>query len=51
MTQTYTDDYISGILSDAKTIAMVGASGTGNRPSYFAMEYLLAKGITDTHDV
>lgn len=45
MTQThYSDDYISGILSDAKTIAMVGASGTSNRPSYFAMKYLLAKG-------
>jgi predicted CoA-binding protein len=45
MTQTrYSDDYISGILSDARTIAMVGASGTSNRPSYFAMKYLLAKG-------
>ncbi|HWB46241.1 MAG TPA: CoA-binding protein [Hyphomicrobiaceae bacterium] len=41
---TYTDDYISGILGDAKTIAMVGASGTSNRPSYFAMKYLLSKG-------
>jgi predicted CoA-binding protein len=41
---TYTDDYISGILGYAKTIAMVGASGTSNRPSYFAMKYLLSKG-------
>ena len=27
-----------------KTIAMVGASGTWNRPSYFAMKYLQEKG-------
>jgi len=40
----YSDDYIKEILGDAKTIAMVGASGTSNRPSYFAMKYLLAKG-------
>jgi hypothetical protein len=40
----YTDDYIAGILGDAKTIAMVGASATTNRPSYFAMKYLLGKG-------
>jgi len=41
---TYSDDYIAGILGDAKTIAMVGASATTNRPSYFAMKYLLGKG-------
>jgi uncharacterized protein len=41
---SYTDTYIAGILGDAKTIAMVGASGTSNRPSYFAMKYLLGKG-------
>ena len=40
----YTDAYIAGILGDAKTIAMVGASATSNRPSYFAMKYLLGKG-------
>jgi uncharacterized protein len=40
----YTDAYIAGILSDAKSIAMVGASATSNRPSYFAMKYLLGKG-------
>jgi uncharacterized protein len=39
----YTDDYIAGILGEAKTIAMVGASATTNRPSYFAMKYLLGK--------
>ena len=41
---SYTDAYIAGILGDANTIAMVGASGTSNRPSYFAMKYLLGKG-------
>jgi predicted CoA-binding protein len=41
---TYSDAYIAGILSQARTIAMVGASATPNRPSYFAMKYLLAKG-------
>ncbi len=40
----YTDQYIAGILGDAKTIAMVGASATSNRPSYFAMKYLIGKG-------
>ena len=41
---SYTDAYIAGILGEAKTIAMVGASATSNRPSYFAMKYLLGKG-------
>ena len=41
---SYTDAYIAGILGDAQTIAMVGASATSNRPSYFAMKYLLGKG-------
>jgi predicted CoA-binding protein len=41
---SYTDDYIAGILAEARTIAMVGASATTNRPSYFAMKYLLGKG-------
>ena len=41
---SYTDDYIAGILGRARTIAMVGASGTSNRPSYFAMKYLMGKG-------
>ena len=41
---SYTDEYIAGILRRARTIAMVGASATSNRPSYFAMKYLLAKG-------
>jgi uncharacterized protein len=40
----YTDEYVAGILRAARTIAMVGASATTNRPSYFAMKYLIAKG-------
>jgi predicted CoA-binding protein len=40
----YTDAYIAGILAEARTIAMVGASATANRPSSFAMKYLLGKG-------
>jgi uncharacterized protein len=40
----YTDDYIAAILSEARTIAMVGASAGMNRPSAFAMKYLLGKG-------
>ena len=40
----YTDEYIAGILGRAEVIAMVGASATNNRPSYFAMKYLLSKG-------
>jgi predicted CoA-binding protein len=41
---TYADPYIAAILADAKTIVMVGASAANNRPSYFAMKYLLGKG-------
>jgi uncharacterized protein len=40
----YSDAYIAGILAEARTIAMVGASATPNRPSSFAMKYLLGKG-------
>ena len=41
---TYSDDYIRGILNTVKTIAMVGASVTEIRPSYFAFKYLLERG-------
>ncbi len=41
---TYTDDYLRGILRGVRTIAMVGASEHWNRPSYFAMKYLQDKG-------
>ena len=40
----YTDEFLKQILADIKTIAMVGASPNWNRPSYFAMKYLQAKG-------
>jgi predicted CoA-binding protein len=41
---TYSDGYIAGILRENSAIAMVGASATSNRPSFFAMKYLLGKG-------
>lgn len=41
----YTDQYISEILETTKTVAMIGASANTNRPSYFAMKYMLAKGF------
>ena len=41
---SYNDNYIRGILNTVKTIAMAGASGKENRPSYFAFKYLLAQG-------
>lgn len=41
---SYSEDYIRGILRSTQVIAMVGASANWNRPSYFAMKYLQAKG-------
>jgi predicted CoA-binding protein len=41
---SYPDSYIRGILNTVKTIAMVGASEKENRPSYFALKYLLERG-------
>jgi predicted CoA-binding protein len=40
----YSENYIRAILNEVRTIAMVGASSNINRPSYFAMKYLLEKG-------
>ena len=40
----YEDAYLRKILRETKTIAMVGASANWNRPSYFAMKYLLDRG-------
>lgn len=40
----YRDDDLLAILRATRTIAMVGASPDWNRPSYFAMKYLLGKG-------
>jgi predicted CoA-binding protein len=40
----YPDDYIRGILTSVKSIAMVGASPVDVRPSYFAFKYLAQRG-------
>ena len=42
---SYSDAYISDILSRHRSIAMVGASANQSRPSYFAMRYLKEKGF------
>ncbi len=41
----YSDGHLRGILHSVRTIAMVGISPYWNRPSYFAMKYLQAKGF------
>ena len=40
----YSDAYLREILRDCRVIAMVGASPNWNRPSFFVMKYLQAKG-------
>lgn len=40
----YSDDYIRDILSETKTIAMVGASLNPARPSYRVGNFLMAQG-------
>ena len=40
----YSDDYIRSILHGVKVIAMVGASPSDVRPSYFAFKYLVQRG-------
>ncbi|MGH1419853.1 MAG: CoA-binding protein [Hyphomicrobiaceae bacterium] len=42
--ETYSDDFIEGILADNRVFAFIGASANTSRPSYFAMKYLLGKG-------
>jgi uncharacterized protein len=42
---SYSDEYLKGVLGRVKTIAMVGASPNWNRPSFFAMKYLQSKGF------
>jgi uncharacterized protein len=44
--ESYTAEYISDILRDTKTIAMVGASNNEVRPSSIVMKYLMGKGYT-----
>jgi len=41
---SYSKQYIREILGKVKTVALVGASPNWNRPSYFVMKYLQAKG-------
>jgi uncharacterized protein len=41
---SYSDQYIRGILNTVKAIAMVGASENEIRPSYFVFKYLLERG-------
>lgn len=41
---SYHDDYIAGILSDVRTVAVVGASANPVRASFIVMQYLTAKG-------
>jgi predicted CoA-binding protein len=41
---SYSDDYIRGILNGVKVIAMVGASPNDVRPSYFAFKSLVQRG-------
>jgi predicted CoA-binding protein len=41
---SYSDDYLRGILTGVKTIAMVGASEKPSRPSHGVMRFLQAKG-------
>jgi uncharacterized protein len=41
---SYSDQYIRGILNSVKTIAVVGVSPNTIRPSYFVFKYLLERG-------
>jgi predicted CoA-binding protein len=41
---TYDDNYIRGILTSVKSIAMIGVSPVDVRPSYFAFKYLVQRG-------
>jgi uncharacterized protein len=44
----YSDAYISGILAECKTIALVGASPNNARPSFGVMRFLLGRGYEVT---
>jgi predicted CoA-binding protein len=43
-TSVYPDDLLRRIYRETTTVAMVGASPSWNRPSYFVMRYLQQKG-------
>ncbi len=42
---SYSNDYIAGILNGVRTIAIVGASANDVRPSFFVTKYLIDKGF------
>ena len=44
-TSSYPDSLLRRIYRESATVAMVGASPTWNRPSYFVMRYLQGKGF------
>jgi len=44
MPNTYTDDFIKQILTDTKTIALIGASEKPSRDSFHVMAFLQEKG-------
>ncbi|NVK36122.1 MAG: CoA-binding protein [Rhodobacteraceae bacterium] len=44
LSDSYSDSYLSAILKEVKTIALVGASANTARPSHNVMQYLLEKG-------
>ena len=43
---SYDNAYISGILNEVRTVAIVGASANDVRPSFFVAKYLIDKGYT-----
>ncbi len=45
---SYDDATIAKVLSNVRSVAMVGASANTSRPSYFVLKYLLAKGYRVT---
>lgn len=42
---SYTNEYIGGILNAVKTVAIVGASANDVRPSFFVTKYMIDKGF------
>ena len=42
---SYSNDYICGILNSVRTVAVVGASANDVRPSFFVTKYLIDKGF------
>ncbi|WP_425073043.1 CoA-binding protein [Sagittula sp. S175] len=46
MQMTYSDDFLKGILTRTKVVAVVGVSMNPVRPSYYVARYLSLKGYT-----